>query len=268
MKKKFENSENILLDINNSNTSKSDEINMLLDSKITPFSILNPSSNNNTNNNTNISNQRTNGLEDRIICFSRRRKCPGVDDLCGYMTTMAFFIIFTILTPICLHFCKKISYNDSYIFPFYDFLIFFIVFTSIISMIILTDAAFADPGRQRGVPISKKKFESAKIKKFVGGEKFILKYCVTCHLIRDIRTFHCSICGLCIEKHDHHCNYLSNCVGVYNYSKFFLFLIVSCIHVSTILITCLHVISYNAGKDMEGYDWITVFIGITFIFLF
>ena len=133
-------------------------------------------------------------------------------------------------------------------------------------MVVLTDASWADPGRQRGVPISKKKFDSAKIKKFVGGEKFELKYCITCHLIRDIRTFHCSICGLCIEKHDHHCNYLSNCVGVYNYRKFFFFIIIACVHVTIIFLTVCHLIIFNIGRDMEGYDWITIFVAVTFIF--
>ena len=264
MKKNLDNSENLLLDINTSNTSKSDENNILLSSKITPFSIINPTTNNNTTNHNR--NRNINRPDDRIICFSRRRKCPDVEDLCGYITTMFFFIIFSIVTPICLYFCKEIPDSASYISPFYDTLIFLIIFTSVISMIVLTDAASADPGRQRGVPISKKKFDSAKIKKFVGGEKFVLKYCTTCHLIRDIRTFHCSTCGLCIEKHDHHCNYLSNCVGVYNYPKFFLFLIVACIHVTAILISCLHIIFNNVGGDMEGYSWITIFIGITFMF--
>ena len=88
--------------------------------------------------------------------FSRRRKCPDVEDLCGYMTTMFFFIIFSIVTSVCLHFCTKLPDNAPYVTPFYYSLNILIVFTSVISMIVLTDAAFADPGRQRGVPISKK----------------------------------------------------------------------------------------------------------------
>ena len=262
MKKNVSNSEHLLLDINTSSTSNSDEKNILLNSKIKPLSLINP-----VNNNIIINNRNINLRDDNIICFSRRRKCPkSVDDLCGYISTMAFFITFTIVMPIILHFCKKISSNASYIPPLYDSITFFIVFTSILSMIILTDGASADPGKQRGVPITKKKFDSAKIKKIVGGEKFVLKYCRTCHLIRDIRTFHCSICDLCIEKHDHHCNYLSNCVGVYNYRKFFVFIIVACVHVSIIFFTCFHLIIYNAGRDMEGYDWLTVIIGVTIIF--
>ena len=148
----------------------------------------------------------------------------------------------------------------------YNYFLFFVWVTTILSILSLIDAASADPGRQRGTPIPKNKYDLGNIKKIVGGTKFCLKYCTTCHLIRDVRTFHCDRCGLCVEKHDHHCGYLSNCVGVYNYPKFFLFLIVACIHVTTILISCLHIIFNNVGGDMEGYSWITIFIGITFMF--
>ena len=268
MKKNLDNSDKLLLDINTSSTSNSEEKIILKNSKITPLTVINPINNNNNNNTIrNINNTNINHRDENIICFSRRRKCPkDINDLCGYMTTMSFFVIFTILMPIILHVCKKVSDDESYLSPLYDTISFFIVFTSILSMIILTDGASADPGKQRGVPISQKKFDSAKIKKFVGGEKFVLKYCTTCHLIRDVRTFHCNTCGLCIEKHDHHCNYLSNCVGVYNYRKFFLFIIVACIHVSIIFVTCFHLIVKNLGGDMEGYDWIIIFIAITLIF--
>ena len=266
MKKNLDNFNHLLLDIDTSNTSQSDENKNLITPKLSQFSIEYPLNINNSKNNKNNLNTSINYQGGRIICFSRRRKCPKVEDLCGYLSTMSFFIIFTIVTPVCLYISKNIPNTDSYITPLYGTLTFFIVLTSVISMIVLTDAASADPGRQRGVPIPKKKYDKGRIKKFVGGEKFILKYCTTCHLIRDIRTFHCNICGLCIEKHDHHCNYLSNCVGVYNYRKFFIFLIVSCLHVTIIFATCLHLIIYNIGRDMEGSNWITILIGITFMF--
>ena len=114
----------------------------------------------------------------------------------------------------------------------YNYFLFFVWVTTISSILSLIDAASADPGRQRGTPIPKDKYDMGSIKKIVGGNKYFLKYCTTCHLIRDVRTFHCDRCGLCIEKHDHHCGYLSNCVGVYNYKKFFTFVIIAFVHVS------------------------------------
>ena len=205
--------------------------------------------------------------EDRIICFSRRRKCPkNIDDLTGFLITFSFFIFFSILMTICLLFAKKKPIISDFLKTFYNWVIIFIWITSITSLICLTDAASSDPGRQRGTPIPKYKYEKGKIRKIVGGQKYILKYCTTCNLIRDIRTFHCNICGLCIEKHDHHCNYLSNCVGVYNYKKFFIFLISACIHVSIIFITCIHFIIFGQASGDDGYEWISFLITLTIIF--
>jgi hypothetical protein len=251
----------LILEINSIFNPNSEENNYLLSpTKAKQSKLINP---NNSKKNT----EHNNIEENKIICFSRRRKCPkSSDDLCGYFVTMSFFLIFTILNSLCLHYSKNISEAASYIPTLHNWLIFFIVLTSIISMISLTDGAMADPGKQRGYPISEKKFKSAKIKKIVGGEKFTLKYCYTCHLIRDIRTFHCSICDICIEKHDHHCNYLSNCVGVYNYRKFFCFIIIACIHVTIMLITCFLFIINFVGKDMKNYEWTTIIIAITLMF--
>ena len=208
-------------------------------------------------------------IEDRIICFSRRRKLPKkLEDLTGYLITLSFFIFFSILITICLSAARNKSISDN-IKSFHKWILVFIWLTSIISVVCLTDAASADPGRQRGTPISKFKYDKSKIKKIVGGQKYSLKYCVTCHLIRDIRTFHCDTCGLCIEKHDHHCNYLSNCVGVYNYKKFFVFIIIACIHVTIVFLTCFHYLFVCQGDDEEedsGYEWITFLITLIIVF--
>ena len=202
----------------------------------------------------------------RIICFSRRRKFPKrIGDLTGFIITFCFFIFFTILITICFGSAKKMPKFSKSNEKLYNWILFFIWITSIISIICLIDAASADPGRQRGTPIPIKKFSKAKIRKILGGEKYTLKYCSTCHLIRDIRTFHCSLCGLCIEKHDHHCNYLSNCVGVYNYRKFFTFLIFACMHVSIIFFSCFHFIISQGDKN-EGYEWIAFLLTIIIIF--
>ena len=48
-----------------------------------------------------------NKTEDNIICFSRRRKCPkNLESLTGYLITLSFFIVFTILITICLSSAK------------------------------------------------------------------------------------------------------------------------------------------------------------------
>ena len=202
----------------------------------------------------------------KIICFSRRRKFPKkYSDLTGYLVTMSFFIIFSLMMSICLIFSRKNPNISNEKNNFYTKIIISFWITSIISMLSLTDAASADPGVQRGTPISKQKFDKGNIKKFVGGEKYLLKYCTTCHLIRDVRTFHCNTCGICIEKHDHHCNYLSNCVGIGNYSKFFLFMVIACVHVSIIFFTCCYYIYTDASENVE-FAWIMMLMSIVLIF--
>ena len=209
-------------------------------------------------------------VKDNIICFSRRRKFPKkLESLTGYLITLSFFIVFTILITICLSSAKnKPNISKSNLKTIYNFIIFFAWITSIIAIISLTDAASADPGRQRGTPVSKTLYDFGKIKKIVGGKKYSLKYCTTCHLIRDIRTFHCNECGMCIEKHDHHCNYLSNCIGIYNYKKFFIFVINACIHVSILFLTSVHYIFFcqNDSEENEGYEWITIFMTLITVF--
>lgn len=206
-------------------------------------------------------------IDDRIICFSRRRKCPkAIDNLTGVIITFTFFVFFSILMTICLIFAKNRPIISDSLKNFYNYIIIFMWITSITSLISLVDASSADPGRQRGISIPKSKYEKGKIKKIVGGQQYLLKYCYTCKLIRDIRTFHCNICGLCIEKHDHHCNYLSNCVGVYNYKKFFIFIISACIHVTIIFLICSHYIFFCQGEGEDGYEWIMILITLTIVF--
>ena len=35
----------------------------------------------------------------------------------------------------------------------------------------------------------------------INKESFLLKYCSTCKIVRDIRVFHCKICNLCVMRH-------------------------------------------------------------------
>ena len=69
-----------------------------------------------------------------------------------------------------------------------------------------------------------------------------LKMCKSCHIIKNLRVFHCRKCGLCVLRHDHHCVWLSNCIGVYN-QKTFLFLIYTCLlHCAIFIIFLLYTI--------------------------
>ena len=83
-----------------------------------------------------------------------------------------------------------------------------------------------------------------------------LKMCKSCHIIKNLRVFHCRKCGLCVLRHDHHCVWLSNCIGVYN-QKTFLFLIYSCLlHCVIFIIFLLYTIfQYKETMTMQQFSF-------------
>ena len=213
---------------------------------------------------------------DKIICGSRRRKYPkGIKNMIGYFITFFLFIFFTIIFTLSINYTKKFLTHQTKTISICNKMLILIWFTTIISLITLTDAATSDPGRQRGIPISKNKFFNSKIINVVKGKKFILKYCESCKLIRDVRSFHCKKCGLCVERHDHHCGYLSNCVGAGNYHKFYIFVLVSLIHVFNIFWFMFYIFNKFSEQKIKGNVWnvlcmiyVAVSGGIFSLFLF
>ena len=57
-----------------------------------------------------------------------------------------------------------------------------------------------------------------------------LSYCNTCEILRPPRSFHCSICGFCVEVHDHHCPWMGTCIGRRSTRYFVLFLFYTGLH--------------------------------------
>lgn len=55
----------------------------------------------------------------------------------------------------------------------------------------------------------------------IGGEIFTLKYCSTCCIIRNPRSFHCKICDRYVLRHHRHCDFVSNYFGKNNFLLFF-----------------------------------------------
>ena len=52
------------------------------------------------------------------------------------------------------------------------------------------------------------------------------KICTTCNIIKPLRSSHCPSCNNCIQRFDHHCPWIGTCVGLRNYSYFYLFLLI------------------------------------------
>ena len=220
-----------------------------------------------------INNQNEEGLKiytknkPKKICFYKRRtKYPNnFKSLKGFLLTFFYFIFFSTLITICLQSIKTLYSISDKLKKIYNIILIILWVSGIISIIILIDVFTSDPGQQRGFQISKDKYINSKIKKIIKGQKYILKFCETCNMIRDIRTFHCNICGICVEKHDHHCERVSNCIGVYNYKKFFIFVNSSIIYLFIIFGICMHYFNrYN--QIAPGGAWVfLIMFSITII---
>ncbi|CAN6230604.1 unnamed protein product [Urochloa humidicola] len=101
--------------------------------------------------------------------------------------------------------------------------------------------------------------------------------CITCKIVRPVRSKHCSTCDRCVEQFDHHCPWVSNCIGKRNKWEFFMFLI---LEVSAMIITGVTAIIRSVGDPASpasfggwlGYtainhSWVVSFV-IMDLFLF
>lgn len=70
------------------------------------------------------------------------------------------------------------------------------------------------------------------------------RLCITCKIVRPVRSKHCSTCDRCVEQFDHHCPWVSNCIGKRNKWDFFMFLI---LEVSAMIITGVTAIIRSVG---------------------
>ncbi|XP_062223877.1 protein S-acyltransferase 24-like isoform X1 [Phragmites australis] len=101
--------------------------------------------------------------------------------------------------------------------------------------------------------------------------------CITCKIVRPVRSKHCSTCDRCVEQFDHHCPWVSNCIGKRNKWEFFMFLI---LEVSAMIITGVTAIIRTVGDPASpasfggwlnytamNHSWVVSFV-IMDLFLF
>lgn len=72
--------------------------------------------------------------------------------------------------------------------------------------------------------------------------------CPTCEILRPQESRHCYICNKCVDRFDHHCQWLNNCIGVGNHTRFYLFLISIWVYLVFIDIVCLYSIDLKMSS--------------------
>ena len=79
-------------------------------------------------------------------------------------------------------------------------------------------------------------------------------FCFYCKVIKSTRTFHCMICGKCVEKFDHHCVYINNCLGYRNHKYFIMFLWLIAIYFVTSTATSIASFITHGSDDGVALD--------------
>ena len=101
--------------------------------------------------------------------------------------------------------------------------------------IVTTPPGYVETSNQ----ITLKEYEELNPRKVIKETEYILPYCETCQIVRDVRVFHCKKCNKCIQRHDHHCEFVNNCVGKNNHCKFLKFIIFAAMHSTFIAVYCI-----------------------------
>ena len=80
---------------------------------------------------------------------------------------------------------------------------FFTILTFISTIYYLWEVSTTQPGYMKFGSLSKEEFIKNSDTNYLmlKGFKINLKYCETCAILREPRSFHCGICGFCVLKH-------------------------------------------------------------------
>lgn len=76
-----------------------------------------------------------------------------------------------------------------------------ILVSSLIEFYLIIKVSFSDPGIVVRGDLSEREFEKYVPIAVINNKNYILKYCSTCEITKDLRVFHCSSCDACIVRH-------------------------------------------------------------------
>ena len=100
-----------------------------------------------------------------------------------------------------------------------------------------------------------------------------IRYCYSCCVYRGPRTYHCGICGNCVDQFDHHCPWTGTCIGWRNYRPFLAFIhalnvIAAMLVVFAVIVTCDVSKKYRLSvlDAMQELHWAPAVI-LAFVFL-
>ena len=155
------------------------------------------------------------------------------------------------------------------------YLIILIIFTILFSLqlfqtlltVLIDPGSFLPDKNDDNYNSSEAKLMIATIK----NQDYFLKFCYTCKIARDLRVYHCPICGVCILRHDHHCPWLSTCIGLNNHKHFIFLVIINLVFLACTLGLHLYFLIFFDSSEFTTVDIIFIYVLIVLngnIFLF
>lgn len=83
------------------------------------------------------------------------------------------------------------------------------------------------------------------------------RVCHSCNIVKPARSKHCSICDRCYVLFDHHCVWINNCVGLYNYKWFLMYLFTNINFLVYGGYLCFSALNFKSHQLKLGY-WSTI----------
>ena len=142
-----------------------------------------------------------------------------------------------------------------------NIIIIFVIFLSFLVFFFAFNLTIIDPSDNLFKKEIEKKKEFLKINKhYILEISKNLPFCIICCSNISDKSKHCKQCNKCIENFDHHCNWLNNCIGKYNYSFFYIFLLILILNSFFIFSTGIYVFINCENKDKKKLKFILTFI--------